>query len=451
MLLLTIDSLGMTEHLSTRLNMTNVRLLALAVVLASYCVLSSRQQLLADEPPAKFMGTGSCSSSNCHGSANALTGSNVLQNEYHTWLKLDKHSKAYSVLLNEDSKKIASHLGIPQAEKEPLCLKCHATYTPHLEQQGPKYQIEDGVSCESCHNPSEKWLKSHSVAKTTHADNVANGLADLTPLDKRASLCLSCHFGTDEKTVNHKLYGAGHPRLAFELDTFGVLQPKHWVVDEDYQRRKSPYVPVVTWLVGQTAQAIATLEALESPKRSKNGWLPELSLFDCYSCHHSLTDDQWKQRDYGGKPGELNLNLPSLYILREAVTALNPSVGEALRNGLSALHSGYKTEGGGNTVTPLKKLLSNKVMPLAVAARGDAQYCRTLLKHLARFAAQTGALKYEVAEQVGMGIQALLASSPELAAAYKNDLDLIFKALLSSESFSASSFTVAAGALAKKL
>lgn len=441
----------MTEHLSTRHSMTKSRLLALAVLLTTCGILCPWQALVAEEPPAKYMGTGSCSSSNCHGSVNALTGSNVLQNEYHTWLKLDKHSKAYSVLLNDDSKKIASHLGIPHAEKEPLCLKCHATYTPNLEQQGPKFQIEDGVTCESCHNPSEKWLKSHTVAKSTHAENVANGLADLTPLDKRATLCLSCHFGNDEKTVNHKLYGAGHPRLAFELDTFGVLQPKHWVVDEDYKRRKSPYVPVVTWLVGQTAQAIATLEALESPKRSKNGWLPELSLFDCYSCHHSLTEDQWKQREYGGKPGELNLNLPSLYILREAVTALDPSVGDALRTGLATLHSGYKTEGEGNTVTPLKKLLSNKVMPLAVAAQGDTKYCRNLLKHLSRFAAHTGSLKYEVAEQVGMGIQALLASSPELATSYKSDLDGIFKALQSSESFNAANFTTAAAALAKKL
>jgi hypothetical protein len=431
--------------------MTNLRPLAFVVLIIAWNIIVPWRELFAEEPPAKFMGTGSCSSSNCHGSANPLTGSNVLQNEYHTWLKLDKHSKAYSVLLNEDSKKIASHLGIAQAENEPLCLKCHATYTPSLEQRGPKYQLEDGVSCESCHNPSEKWLKSHSVAKTTHAENVANGLADLTPLDKRANLCLSCHFGNDEKTVNHRLYGAGHPRLAFELDTFGVLQPKHWVVDEDYERRKSPYVPVVTWLVGQTAQAIATLEALESPKRSKNGWLPELSLFDCYSCHHSLTEDQWKQREYGGRPGELNLNLPSLYILREAVTALDPKVGESLRNGLAALHSGYKTEGGGNTITPLKKLLSNKVMPLAVAAKGDTRYCRSLLTNLARFAAQSTSLKYEVAEQVGMGIQALLASSPELASSYKSDLDRIFKALQSSESFNASIFTDAARALAKKL
>jgi len=32
--------------------------------------------------------------------------------------------------------------------------------------------------------------------------------------------------------------GAGHSRLAFELDTFTILQPAHFRVDEDYIERK---------------------------------------------------------------------------------------------------------------------------------------------------------------------------------------------------------------------
>ncbi len=223
------------------------------------------------------------------------------------------------MLLNEDSQKIAKHLGIQQPEQEPLCLRCHATYVPDIESRGPKYSLEDGVSCESCHGAAEKWLPTHSVAGATHEQNIENQLANIAPLDKRAKMCLSCHYGTDEKTVNHNLYGAGHPRLSFELDTFGVLQPKHWVVDDDYRKRKSEYVPVVTWLVGQTVQAHESLIAIDSPKRSRNGWYPELSLFDCNSCHHNLTDEQWKVRSYAaGQPGELRLNLPSLMVLREA-------------------------------------------------------------------------------------------------------------------------------------
>ena len=49
----------------------------------------------------------------------------------------------------------------------------------------------------------------------------------------RAGLCLSCHFGNQEKFVTHRMMGAGHPRMSFELDTFTQLQPAHFVVDED--------------------------------------------------------------------------------------------------------------------------------------------------------------------------------------------------------------------------
>jgi hypothetical protein len=416
-----------------------------------FALLASATHIHSVVADDKFMGTGSCSSSNCHGSVNPLTGSNVLQNEYHTWLKLDKHSQAYSVLLNNDSKRIASHLRIGAPEKEPLCLKCHATYVPDLALQGEKFSIEDGVSCESCHNPSERWLQSHSVAKTSHEDNVKNGLAELVPLDARAKLCLSCHFGTDDKTVDHSLYGAGHPRLTFELDTFGVLQPKHWVVDEDYKRRKAPYVPVVTWLVGQTVQAMETLDALDSPKRSKRGLFPELSLFDCYSCHHSLTEEQWKKREYAGRPGVLHLNLPSLIVLREAVTALDATTGTSLRNALADLHEGYSIDGGRSSIKALRALIKGSVLPKVTTASGDQQYCASLLRQLSTFGAASKSLKYEVAEQVGMGMQALLATSPALASHFKPDLDKVFEALASAKSFAPETFSAACGALASRL
>lgn len=452
----------MTEHLSTicgrlvallRIDAWPSASMSLAGSLILFSTTSSADP--SAHTTAKFMGTGSCSSSNCHGGVNPLSGSTVLQNEYHTWQKLDRHAQAYSVLLNDDSKKIANHLGIERPEAEPLCLKCHATYVPSVEQQGPKYQVEDGVSCESCHNPSEHWLKSHSTKGATHEENVKNGLAELVPLEKRATLCLSCHFGTEDKTVNHRLYGAGHPRLAFELDTFGVLQPKHWVIDEDYRTRKADYVPVAAWLVGQTTHAIATLEALESPTRSKHGLMPELSLFDCYSCHHSLTEDQWKQRDYSGKPGELTLNLPSLYILREALPALDSDLADELKDKLSELHNFSTSPSTGGDIrsvtSPLKALLHEKILPLALAAQSDATYCKKLLKQLATFGAHSGALKYEVAEQVGMGMQALLASSPDLATKHKGHLDVVFAALKSSEAFNTASFTEGCKKLASSL
>jgi hypothetical protein len=375
----------------------------------------------------------------------------VLQSEYHTWLKYDKHSQAYSILLNEESKRIGTNLGIKAPHEAPLCLDCHATHVEDPSLRGEKYQLEDGVSCESCHGAAEKWLDTHTQKGATHQQNLENGLFDSAPLENRAKLCLSCHYGNEQKTVNHRLYGAGHPRLSFELDTFSVLEPKHWVVDEDYEQRKGGYIPAGAWLSGQIEQARQVLAALESPTRSKTGNLPELSLFDCYSCHHSLTEDQWKKRSYDSRPGELNLNLPALFVLREAVLALDPKVGAELKAQIDDLHVHYKDNGGKNSIPSLKSLLSAKVPTLTSKLASSETSARAVLKQLAAFAATSQWLKYEVAEQVAMAFQAILATHKAIGSQYKSELDVIFASLNNSEAFSPEKFTEAAGRLAKRL
>jgi hypothetical protein len=390
-----------------------------------------------------FVGPGSCSSSNCHGNNKPLNSSNVLQNEYTTWSKHDHHSRAYLNLLNSDSKKIASNLGIPDAAREPLCLTCHSTYVKESN-RNDTFKIEDGVTCESCHGAASDWLKSHTSSEATHADNVKNGMTDIAELGTRSTLCLSCHFGSDDKTVNHKLYGAGHPRLSFELDTFGVLQPKHWVIDSDYEKRKGPYVPLKAWLTGQLHHAQATLEVLESPTRSMSGLYPELSLFDCFSCHHSLTEDQWKKRSYGGNPGELKLNLPSLYILKEVTTALDAALGRELTQNLETLHNSYRADRAPTTIDTLQSLLADRVSPLVERTPADLSNTTHVLGTLTSYAASHPYPTFELAEQIAMGIQATIASSPELALRYDTQLKDLFSTLKSSETFGAEKFTRAA-------
>ena len=142
------------------------------------------------ESPAKYMGTGSCSSSNCHGGVKPRKSGNVLQNEYVTWHKYDKHSKAWTVLTSQDSKRIAYHLGIADATRAPECLRCHATYVSDKQRHGESYEIEDGISCESCHGAAEHWLASHTARDATHTDNVKRGMTDLGNASQRAALCL---------------------------------------------------------------------------------------------------------------------------------------------------------------------------------------------------------------------------------------------------------------------
>jgi hypothetical protein len=398
---------------------------------------------------SRFMGVGSCSASNCHGSVKPLSGSPVLQNEYYTWLKHDKHSRAYSVLRSEDGKRMASLLGIADATKDRLCLECHATYVPDEASRGEKFQIEDGVSCESCHGASERWLSTHTDSDATHKQNLANGLANIAPLPERATMCLSCHQGDKSKWVNHDLYGAGHPRLTFELDTFGALQPKHWVVDKDYVQRKEAYIPVRAWLIGQAAHAREALRVLRNPERTKKGEFPELSIFDCFSCHHSLTEKQWKHRTYGGKPGRLKLNLPSLVILQQAMTALDPSLASTLETQMKTIHDSYQEDGAPAALETLSRLVDGQVTDLSARVSADEATCTALLKSLVSFSTHSPSPTYEIAEQLTMGIQAVLASSPALGKRHQAALDKVFATLASSERFDPAPFIGAMRAFGK--
>src|SRR3954447_23713697 len=61
------------------------------------------------------LGVTSCSGSTCHGIAQESSRTNVLQNEYLTWQRRDKHAKAYAVLMSKESERIARNLGLPAA------------------------------------------------------------------------------------------------------------------------------------------------------------------------------------------------------------------------------------------------------------------------------------------------------------------------------------------------
>ncbi len=68
--------------------------LVLAIALAT----SVHAQPLPYQSAHQSVGVVSCGSTLCHGSIRAVPESNVLQSEYVTWTRLDKHARAYSIL-----------------------------------------------------------------------------------------------------------------------------------------------------------------------------------------------------------------------------------------------------------------------------------------------------------------------------------------------------------------
>jgi hypothetical protein len=387
---------------------------------------------------AAYMGVGSCSSSNCHGSVSPRNATSIVQNEYVTWEKHDAHSKAWLNLGGTDSKRIAENLGIAVPEKEPLCLSCHATYLSGSSRQGSNYHVEDGVGCESCHGAAENYLGPHTANDSTHERNVSNGMADIADLDKRLKLCASCHFGNENKYVNHRLIGAGHPRLTFELDTFSQIEPKHWVLDEDYIKRKGDYSSAKAWLTGQIEISKLTLERLKSPKLSQDGIFPELTMFNCYACHHSLTEEQWKKREYNRRPGELQLNLSSLVMVKTALKDIDNDISKKLNTGIEALHSNYK-RGSVAEIASLNQDLTQATTRLEKMDLKEG-LLRKMLKNLVGYAANSANTQYELAEQLAMGCSAILASLSPDGKLYKNEIDALYASLSDPRSFKLDEF-----------
>ena len=308
---------------------------------------ASQAQGLPYQVKSQNLGVVNCASSLCHGSVSPWKDSNILQNEYVTWSRVDKHAtRAYHVLLEERSQRIARNLGLKEpAHQAKLCLDCHA-YNPPPAQRGERFKVADGVSCEACHGPAETWIRSHVAPGATHADNVKHGLYPTSEPIAEARLCLSCHFGNADKFVTHRMMGAGHPRMSFELDTFSQTQPPHFVVDADWQQRKGSYDGVRVWAVGQALAAAELLDVLLDPKRSRDGLFPELVVFDCHACHHPMSDIRWSPRN-NTSPGRIRLNDSNLLMLRQIVRATLPAEdANAFAQRVTALHRAVAGDGG---------------------------------------------------------------------------------------------------------
>lgn len=250
------------------------------------------------------------------------TENRIFQNEYSIWVIQDKHSKAYNALTGAIGQRIGQILGIGKSEQSSKCLACHALDAP-AEQRAKTFELNDGVSCESCHGPASAWLGPHVTRAWTHEQSVAAGMYDTRDLVKRAEKCLTCHLGTQEKFVDHEMIAAGHPDLYFELDSFSAVMPRHWKVP----RESAPGVPaendawsgVRDWGTGQAVQLRAAMQRLEWRARDKN-W-PEYSELQCFACHHALTapGQSWRQeRGYPGRrPGDPPWNASRYAVFRD--------------------------------------------------------------------------------------------------------------------------------------
>ncbi len=344
---------------------------------------------LHDNDP--HLGVATCAGSNCHGATRPYQNADVLQNEYVTWQRSDRHSKAYQVLFHERSKRIARNLGLENAHTAKICLDCHADNVSE-PQRGKRFQLSDGVGCEACHGGGKRYLGPHVSGENSRQDNLALGMYPTENPETRAQLCLSCHLGEEDRFATHRIMGAGHPRISFELDTFTERQPAHFKVDADYEKRKRVWSGVQVWAIGQLLAVDRFLTLLSAPRLQGNGPWPELAFYDCHACHHSIEERdlpptvatnklRWRPHEQGAMrtPGTLHLNDANMLILATIADQILPEEGKRFRAQVQDLH---------------KATMEDKA-----AVRREAEQLRATL---ASFKSAIGEHKFSAEEMIGI-------------------------------------------------
>ncbi|MDF1661106.1 MAG: multiheme c-type cytochrome [Planctomycetota bacterium] len=196
----------------------------------------------------KYFGSATCGGGSCHAAKEQEKERPA--NEYITWKKKDRHSKAFDSLFEEESEEMCEELDIEEPSKDKACTICHTTdVTKDLH--GEKFNREDGVSCDGCHGPAEGWYKPHTKTHK-YEDMLAKGMWDTRNLFRRADVCVKCHLQIDPKLVD-----AGHPDLSFELFTHSHREPPHW-----YERQT--WDGIRAWSVGQTVSLRDALTKIKS-------------------------------------------------------------------------------------------------------------------------------------------------------------------------------------------
>lgn len=145
---------------------------------------------------------------------------------------IDKHKNSVDDIAdNEDARKYAELSGIGVAnflKGTSKCMDCHGTIISGKEAK----DVEEGVSCESCHGAGSGYKDPHSegpkggagIIRDGYTKSLPLGLKDLKNYSVRGVVCVRCHYLTDQKIL-----AAGHPSgEKFNYKSGMKSVAKHW-------------------------------------------------------------------------------------------------------------------------------------------------------------------------------------------------------------------------------
>lgn len=390
------------------------------------------------------LGVASCAGSTCHG-RQVADGSVVRQDEVLRWQDdsspTGAHSRAFRTLGTARSAAIARNLGLASAETAPMCLGCHSEKAAAT---GPKFQISDGVGCESCHGAASGWISGHYAVGASHARNVAQGMIPLEDPKARASNCLDCHFGSAKngQLMNHRIMAAGHPRVSFELDLFTGLQAHH-DEDSDYIKRKGRRDPVQDWAVGQAMALDRALTLWSDPTLGQEGVFPEYYFFDCHSCHRRISDEPSFRAAAIANPGRpiprgmAPFSDGNMIMLSAAARRLSPTLGQRFDADSKAFHAALASDRGLSLKAATRLRATSKELQNNFSKRRFSKAdILALVSSISDGAIRSRYTNYEGSAQAVMAIDTLLNAlvnngsvSASDAAAIRHDINRAYAAV----------------------
>ena len=411
------------ERMGARINIGRIIAILLCTI-GGFCLAKTTNAQATVKTPLTdgfpHEGVLGCYGSTCH-SRQEATGITVRQNEILTWLDSTSvsgaHSRSYKTLKSPRSKAIAKRLGIGPANKARECLSCHTDNIPE-KRRLRTFQLDDGVSCESCHGGSGEWTKQHYNKNISHSMNLSAGLYPLEDPEVRANICLSCHLGSEEEGqfVNHRLMAAGHPRLSFELDLFTELQSHH-TQDYDYRRRKKVRTGAQIWAVGQSMTLKRQLKLFNNRHLNRDGIFPELVFFDCLACHRKISDDpDWRPKarqnpDRINAPGLVNFNDASMIMLLATAKAIAPDLAPKFEDAVKAFHVSINQKPSNRQIaTQRLRNLTNELMHRIEKTNFTKTQTLEILDTIVAGTLTHRYTDYVAAEQAIMAIDTLLSS-----------------------------------------
>lgn len=161
----------------------------------------------------------------------AATACQKCHGDQHVWWYEDRHYTSIEPFLEgaPEVVKIARLYGLSPSRMnraDSLCMDCHGTTASSRRGR----EVQDGVSCQSCHGPAADYLEPHQEGDKALGKErpgwrkaLQLGMVDLRDLERRIANCASCHYVTDPRLIS-----SGHPTgAAFDLPG-GMAKVRHW-------------------------------------------------------------------------------------------------------------------------------------------------------------------------------------------------------------------------------